>query len=579
MKKTIYKRPKSITSDEEASISIPEGVETTPDALIDVLKELQKSHGGLSKETLVVVSKAFNLALHQVNSVATFYSMLISEKPNKTIRVCDGPVCWLAGAEDVIRELQIPYQNGWSIERNSCLGLCDHAPAALLGDRQVGLLNAQIGLEKLDVFEQIESDLGTPLSKESRVLLADIDKIDPENIETAIGQGIFEGLSYALADPPEKIIEIIKDSDLVGRGGAGFPTGMKWAFVAGQAHEEKYIVCNADESEPLAVKDRVLIDRNPYLILAGMTIAGYAVGAKHGIIYIRGEYPAQATRLSNAIRQAVAKNFLGEDILGSGVNFHVHVHSGAGAYICGEETALLESLEGRRGEPRLRPPYPTTFGYKVKPTVVNNVETFANVPLILRHGSKWYRSLSESKFTGTKIYGIFGQVKEPRVFEAPFGISLSEMINDFGGGMLPGSDFGFALVGGAAGRFVPSSLLDLPLDYSSGDAGAHIGVGAALVCSKEVSPVNLLRELLVFFERESCGKCTPCRIGTHKSRIILDELIAGTAQPDALEELYRLSSFMGNASFCGLGISVPWPVLSALKHFRDDFEDCLSVGK
>lgn len=572
MKKTIFKSSRYDHHEDQLAGALAQTQNYDIGALIDVLKTLQLKRGGLSQQTLLGVAQAFNVSIQHVNSVASFYSLLESEKPQKTIRVCDGPVCWLNGTAELAPYFNRLKKEGWQIERNSCLGLCDHAPAALVGDVQVGHLSEEIISWRTEEWERVTSLPNVPKAGETRVLLADVEKIDPTDIQTAIAAGVFNGLENALKLLPEQVVQTVKDSKLVGRGGAGFPTGLKWSFVAGVEESEKYIVCNADESEPLAVKDRVLIDRNPFLVLAGMAIAGYAVGADHGIIYIRGEYPAQANILEQAIHQAEEQNLLGANILDSGVNFHIHVHSGAGAYICGEETALLESLEGRRGEPRLRPPYPTTHGYKGKPTVVNNVETFANVPVILRHGAEWYKNLSVSEFTGTKIYAIFGHVAEPCVFEAPFGLTLSQMINDFGGGMAPWREFGFALVGGAAGRFVPEKLIDLPLDYSSGDQGAHIGVGAALVCDVSVSPVALLRELLHFFEVESCGKCTPCRVGTKYARQILDELVAGEAPLHSIERLHEICAFMGSASFCGLGISVPWPVASALEHFEEAFE-------
>ncbi len=572
MKKTIFKSTRFHHHKDRIAESLAKSRAQDVGALIDVLKSLQSDRGGLAQETLLGVAQAFNISIQHVNSVASFYSMLESDRPQKTIRVCDGPVCWLNGSADLAPYFTWLEEEGWVIERNSCLGLCDHAPAALVGDIQVGNLSEDVVSWRVEDWEQVTSLLKNPKEGETRVLLADVDKINPADIQTAVEAGVFIGLQNALKMLPDEVVQIVKDSKLVGRGGAGFPTGLKWSFVAGVEENEKYIVCNADESEPLAVKDRVLIDRNPYLILAGMAIAGYAVGASQGIIYIRGEYPAQANILEQAILQAEENQLLGDNILGSGVSFHIHVHSGAGAYICGEETALLESLEGRRGEPRLRPPYPTTHGYKGKPTVVNNVETFANVPVILRYGAEWYKNLSDSEFTGTKLYAIFGHVAEPCVFEAPFGLTLAQMINDFGGGMASWSEFGFALVGGAAGRFVPEKLVDLPLDYASGDKGAHIGVGAALVCDVSVSPVALLRELLHFFEVESCGKCTPCRVGTKNARQILDELVAGDAPIDSIERLHELSAFMGSASFCGLGISVPWPVASALEHFEEAFE-------
>lgn len=572
MKRTIYKQPKHVSYSKDL-LELSEGIqETEPTGLIDVLTRLQSSEGGLTQDTLIAVAKALDISMQQVNSVSSFYSMLQTNNPSKTIRICDGPACWLHGGDAVMEEAKQLEEKGWVIERTSCLGLCDHAPSALVGERQVGHLDQGDWREALEDGHGISSLPGPELPGETRVLFADVEKIDPEDITTAITCGLFEGLEKALSYHPAEVVAIVKESGLVGRGGAGFPTGMKWGFVAGVKADQKYVICNADESEPLAVKDRVLIDRNPYLIIAGMAIAGYAIGASEGFIYIRGEYPYQARKLELAIQQAEEQNLLGKNILGSDFSFHLHVHSGAGAYICGEETALIESLEGRRGEPRLRPPYPTTQGYHDKPTLVNNVETFANIPVILRKGVAWYRGLSESEYPGTKIYAILGHVVEPCVFEAPFGLTLRQLIKEFGGGMLPGHEFGFALVGGAAGRFAPPELLDLSLDYGSGEHGAHIGVGVALVCDSQVSPVAILRELLHFFESESCGKCTPCRVGTQQSRMLLDQILAGEAPENAVEKLLHLSDVMGTASFCGLGISVPWPIRSAITHFRKAFE-------
>lgn len=571
MKKTIFKQPKHASYSEEV-LSLSEEIgEQDPSGLVDVLRELQSVQNGLSQDTLIAVSKALDISMQQVNSVSSFYSMLATNNPEKTIRVCDGPVCWLNGASDVMEEIKELESQGWVVERNSCLGLCDNAPSALVGERQVGKLKAGNWKDALDAGHKIQSLPGPEKPGETRVLFADLDKIDPDDISTAVACGVFGGLEKALTYQPAEVVEIIKKSGLVGRGGAGFPTGLKWGFVAAEKEALKYIICNADESEPLAVKDRVLIDRNPFLVIVGMAIAGYAVGASEGIIYIRGEYPEQAQKLENAISQAEEQDLLGDDILGSEFSFHLHVHAGAGAYICGEETAMIESLEGRRGEPRLRPPYPTSHGYHGKPTLVNNVETFANVPVILKNGVDWYRSFSDSKYPGTKIYAVLGHVAEPRVFEAPFGLTLNQMINDFGGGMLPGHEYGFALVGGAAGRFAPPELMDLPLDYGSGDHGAHLGVGVALVCDTNVSPVAVLWELLHFFEVESCGKCTPCRVGTRQSRVLLDQILAGDAPDDVVDQLLHLSSVMESASFCGLGTSVSWPVNSAIKHFRQSF--------
>jgi NADH:ubiquinone oxidoreductase subunit F (NADH-binding) len=302
-----------------------------------------------------------------------------------------------------------------------------------------------------------------------------------------------------------------------------------------------------------------------------MAVAAFATGASQGFIYIRGEYEGQACRLERAIEQAENQGYLGENILESEFSLHIHVHRGAGAYICGEETALIESLEGKRGEPRLRPPYPPSFGYHGLPTLVNNVETYSSMPAIIRNGSDWYRSQSDWRTPGTKLYMILGHIKNPGLFEAPFGITLRRAIEEFGGGMLSGSTFNFALTGGAAGTLVPASLLDIPIDYGSSSQGVSLGAGAFLVCDQTVSPVAFLRELLFFFKMESCGKCTPCRVGTYKAHEILTALADQNGRVGNLEELRDLADYMFGASFCGLGQSVATPINSALNHFTSEF--------
>jgi NADH:ubiquinone oxidoreductase subunit F (NADH-binding) len=343
--------------------------------------------------------------------------------------------------------------------------------------------------------------------------------------------------------------------------------------VAQAKRTPKYIVCNADESEPLIFKDRVLIDTNPHQILEGMAVAGYACGAGEAFIYIRGEYVNQAERLKRAILEAEQAGWLGEHIQGSDFSFHIHVHLGAGAYICGEETALIESLEGKRGEPRTRPPYPPTYGYHGLPTLVNNVESYAAVPAIILNGGGWYRSLSGATIPGTKIYMLLGHINKPGLFEAPFGLTLRQIIEEFGGGMRAGSIFNFALTGGAAGTIVPEALMDIPIDYASGAKGVSLGAGAFLICDQRVSPVAFLRELLHFFAAESCGKCTPCRVGTYRAHEILTRMAAGEGRPGDVDELFALAEVMFDSSFCGLGQSVPIPMRSALTQFNQAFKE------
>jgi NADH:ubiquinone oxidoreductase subunit F (NADH-binding) len=398
-----------------------------------------------------------------------------------------------------------------------------------------------------------------------------IGKIDPDSIDDALAHEVYGGLKSALQMKPEEVIAIVEASGLQGRGGAGFPVGRKWKFVAAEKRTPRYIVCNADESEPLIFKDRVLIETNPHQLLEGLLIAGYACGASEAWIYIRGEYEYQAQRLERAIEQAEEKGYLGENILDSGFSFKIHIHRGAGAYICGEETALIESLEGKRGEPRMRPPYPPSYGFRGKPTAVNNVESYAAVPNILRNGVDWWKSRSTYTTPGTKMYMVLGHVKNPGLFEAPFGLTLRQIIDDFGGGMQDSSEFQFALCGGAAGTVVDGSLLDVPIDFASSQKGISLGAGSFLICDQTVSPVAFLRELLHFFAAESCGKCTPCRVGTWRSLEILKRMADGKGQAGDVAELKALSDNMLLASFCALGQSVPIPMNSAMKHFEASF--------
>jgi NADH:ubiquinone oxidoreductase subunit F (NADH-binding) len=442
----------------------------------------------------------------------------------------------------------------------------------LVDDQQAGPLTPQRVAELASGWRGKPTDYSIARPGEKRVMLANSGKIDPDSLESALTCGAYQALQATLQRTREEVLATVEASGLTGRGGAGFPVGRKWRFVYQASRTPKYIICNADESEPLIFKDRVLIDTNPHQILEGMAIAGYATGAGEAYIYIRGEYEEQAKRLEGAIQQAEAAGRLGEHILGTDFSFHIHVHRGAGAYICGEETALIESLEGKRGEPRLRPPYPPSYGYLGFPTLVNNVESFSSVPAILSNGAEWYRSLSDWPTPGTKLYMILGHINQPGLFEAPFGVTLRQAIDEFGGGMRPGSNFHFALTGGAAGTIVPASLLDVPIDYASTAQGVSLGAGSFLICDKTVSPVIFLRELLLFFAAESCGKCTPCRVGTYRAHEVLTRLAAGQGQPGDVSELHALADNMLAASFCGLGQSVPIPMKSALNQFSAAFE-------
>jgi NADH-quinone oxidoreductase subunit F len=538
---------------------------------VQILRALHAEHGHLTPTLISDVARELQLPASRVNGIATFYSMLTTQAPpEKTIRICDGPYCMMRGAGDLLCQIQAQLGGSWTITRTSCLGLCDRAPAALVRDSQVG----PVQMEHMHRYEVgwcgEVSDYRRPRSGEVRALLPN-PEMAGDALERAFNKGSFPALQKALRMSPEAILRELEASQLRGRGGGGFPAGRKWRFVAAQKRTPKYVVCNADESEPLSFKDRVLLDLCPQLVLEGLAIIAYAVGAETGYIYIRGEYRAQVERLRGAIAEAEDRGWLGSRIGGSAFSFHVHVHQGAGAYICGEETALLESLEGNRGEPRVRPPFPADHGFRGQPTVVSNVETLANVPRILAHGADWYCALGNPEKPGTKLYTLLGEVNRPGLFEAPMGLTLRQIIDMFGEGMRDGSAFRFALTGGAAGTLVPPSLLDIPIDYDSASLGVSLGSGAMLICDQSVSPLRLLRELVRFFELESCGKCTPCRIGAHEARKILDRMLSGDVLPDDSSRLDDLSNLMQAASLCGLGMSVSKPIQSALQHFPESF--------
>ncbi len=560
-------------------VAISSRHENNKESVVEVIRELQMERGVLDKDSITDIANSLSIPPAKAYGIATFYSMLgvrnLGEPhrlPN-IMRICEGPVCWLNGCDQIYNhasEFSKQHQE-WSIQKNSCLGLCDRAPAMLVNNHQIGPISLSQFNESPNDWAVIPTDYSQPRPGETRVMLAKTGLIDPNSIDSALKYGGYCGLKAALNCHPEEILDVVEASGLTGRGGAGFLVGRKWRYVAQATRKPKYVICNADESEPLIFKDRVLIETNPHQILEGMAIAGLATGSEDAFIYIRGEYEPQARRLEHAIQQAEELGWLGSNIQGSNFSFQVQVHRGAGAYICGEETALIESLEGKRGEPRLRPPYPPSRGYHDLPTLVNNVESFAAVPSILCNGAEWYRSLGKGATPGTKIYMILGHVKHPGLFEAPFGITLREVIYDFGGGMLEGSEFHFALTGGAAGTIVPSSLLDLPIDYTSSSRGLSLGAGAFLICDQTISPVTLLQQLLKFFSYESCGKCTPCRIGTQRSLIILNRILEKGLQSQDIDELKNLADVMQVASFCGLGQSVAIPIKSALSHFSHLF--------
>jgi len=409
--------------------------------------------------------------------------------------------------------------------------------------------------------------------KQVRVVLKNAGIIDPESINEYIAHDGYEALGKALTEmKPVDVIDEVKNSGLLGRGGAFFPTGLKWSFAAAEKNEPKYIICNADEGEPGTFKDRLILEGDPHSVIEGMALAGYAVGATQGFVYIRGEYKMSIDRLNRAIAQARENGLLGENIFGSGFSFDLQVREGAGAYICGEETALIESIEGKRGEPRDKPPFPPSEGLWGQPTIVNNVETLANIPRILLQGAKWFRTMGTEKSVGTKVFTMVGNINNPGLIEVPMGITLREIIYDIGQGIPNGKGFKLAQMGGTTGGILTEDHLDLLMTVETlREIGAGLGSGALLIVDDTQDVVDLVENFVEFFDHESCGKCTMCREGNGRLLELLKRINAGKGEPDDLDLMEELANTMMKGAFCGLGQAAPIPILGCLKYFRDDF--------
>jgi NADH-quinone oxidoreductase subunit F len=406
--------------------------------------------------------------------------------------------------------------------------------------------------------------------------------LSPVTLEDYRRTGGYEGLRKAVtAMAPQDVIAMVKDSGLRGRGGAGFPAGVKWSLVPqGEGTGQKYVVVNADEMEPGTFKDRLLMEGDPHLLIEGVAIAAYAIGASVAYIFLRGEYITAARRLEHALREALAANLLGKNLLGSAFSLEVHLHTSAGRYICGEETALLNSLEGKRANPRAKPPFPQISGLWGRPTVVNNVETLCNVPRIVVHGVDWYRALSRGQDAGTKLYGVSGRVRRPGLWELPMGTPVREILEEHAGGMKDGYALRGFLPGGASTDFLLPEHLDLPMDFDSIQrAGSRLGTGTMIILDDRTCPVHMVLNLERFFAQESCGWCTPCRDGLPWVVEILEDLLAGRGKPEDLDQLAKLARLMGPGNtFCALAPGAAEPLQSALKYFREDFERYLGRG-
>jgi NADH-quinone oxidoreductase subunit F len=555
--------------------------------LLPALHAVQDRIGWISQPALNYISRRLAVPPAEAYGVATFYALYATKpRPPVVAHVCDDIACRIAGAEDVCADLRRALgpegeaardgRVGWL--RSPCLGLCDLAPAAMLtiaGDPARTVTAAPVDaagiVARLDSPDDA-SPRPVPVRRQAETaplrLLRRVGAVDPGSLDDYRATGGYTALARAIEIGPEAVIAEVTASKLMGRGGAAFPTGRKWAAVAAQPAQPHYLVCNADESEPGTFKDRVLLEGDPFAVVEAMTIAAFATGASQGYLYLRGEYPEAEARVADTIAAARAGGLLGDDILGSGFSFDIELRRGAGAYICGEETALFESIEGKRGEPRNKPPFPVEVGLFGKPTVVNNVETLVNVPLILEMGGEAYARIGTELSTGPKLFCLSGHVERPGTYEVEFGATLRDLI-DLGGGVSGGRDIQAILLGGAAGVFIGPESLDLPLTFeATRAAGATLGSGVIMVFDETVDLVDTLRRIAQFFRDESCGQCVPCRVGSVRQEELLARLAAGSKVRPREEELALLREIgqaMRDASICGLGQTASSAIESALR--------------
>jgi NADH-quinone oxidoreductase subunit F len=546
-------------------------------ALLEALHDTQAIFGGwLPRAAVERVADALGVPEADVPGVIEFYDMFHSHRVGRNvIRVCvDGP-CGLAGADALlgnvcdrlgIRPGETTADGQFSVETVRCLGLCDRAPAAQRNTARYGPLDPG---DPAPLIEGRPADDRQTVGGMIRLALANIGVTDPASLASYRLQGGMAALHKALLQLTQaQLIDEIVGSKLVGRGGAAFPTGQKWQLTAANPPGPRYVICNADESEPGAFKDRVLLEGDPFRVLEGLLIACYAVGAPRGFLYIRGEYYQAYERARTAVRELEAAGYIGEDILGSGFSCGIEVRRGAGAYICGEETALMESIEGKRGFPRLKPPFPTVAGLWGRPTVINNVETLSKVPPIVLYGGRWYSSLGTPDSAGTKLFAVSGSVRRPGVYEVPFGVPLRHLIEDLAGGLREGRALQAVLTGGAAGAFLTADQLDTPLSFEDfRKAGGSIGAGTIMVFDDTVDMRDLLARIGAFFAHESCGKCYPCQMGTQRQSEILRRIADGQARAGDDETLMELGAVMTDTSICGLGQTAAMAIISAHKRW------------
>lgn len=516
------------------------------------------------------------------------------------VLVCAGTGCTSSNSTKIMEEMEKLLSsnklgNEVKIVKTGCFGLCAEGPIVVVYPEgamytrvtvddvkeivQEHLLKGRI-VKRLLAGEKEAEDISKSLEgveffkRQTRVALRNCGRIDPENIDEYIAFDGYKALEKVLTEmTPEVVIDTMKKSGLRGRGGGGFPTGVKWDFAAGQVSNQKYVCCNADEGDPGAFMDRSVLEGDPHSLIEAMSIAGYAIGATEGFVYVRAEYPIAVKRLQIAIEQAKEYGLLGDNILGTGFKFDLEIRLGAGAFVCGEETALMTSIEGHRGEPRPRPPFPAVKGLWQKPTILNNVETYANVPVIILQGAEWFSSIGTEKSKGTKVFALGGKINNTGLVEVPMGTTLREVVYDIGGGIPNGKKFKAAQTGGPSGGCIPADHLDTPIDYDNLIAlGSMMGSGGLIVMDEDNCMVDIAKFFLEFTVDESCGKCPPCRIGTKRMLEILEKITEGKGEDGDIEKLELLARNIKASALCGLGQTAPNPVLSTLRYFRDEYE-------
>ena len=554
---------------------------------INELNEIRESKSDLIKVRRIIASEAEKLA------EKTGY--------RKQVLVCGGTGCQSSGSKKVLAALEDELkaqgiEDEILVVRTGCFGLCSLGPIMIVypegvfyaqatpeGVRRVVKEHLKEGNICKDLLykETVHED-GSIISlaetnfykKQRRIALRNCGVIDPENIEEYIGTHGYEALHKVLTSmSQDDVIKEVLDSGIRGRGGAGFPTGKKWMFAKASQNDVKYVACNADEGDPGAFMDRSILEGDPHAIIEAMAIAAYAIGAHQGFVYVRAEYPVAVHRLSVALDQARERGLLGKDIFGTGFDFDIEIRLGAGAFVCGEETALMTSIEGHRGEPRPRPPFPAVKGLFGKPTVLNNVETLANIAQIIRKGAAWYASMGTETSKGTKVFALGGKITNVGLVEVPMGTTLREVVEEIGGGIPNGKKFKAAQTGGPSGGCIPAKYIDTPIDYEHLVAlGSMMGSGGLIVMDEDTCMVDISKFYLEFTVDESCGKCTPCRVGTKRLLQILEKITSGKGEMEDIDKLEELATHMKSSSLCALGQSAPNPVLSTLKSFRDEYE-------